>query len=177
MDKMTAIRTLDEFSRKGKNIFLSQDLETIFADESPRTLQKSLNRLVASGILKRITKGVYVNGRTSLGAYPLESLAINIRRGEYNYISLESALSQYGVISQIPVDRLTIMSTGRSGEFVTPWGVIDITHTHKKPADILNGTIEGRGPMRLAKKETALRDLKRVGRNTHLILPEELNDA
>ena len=173
MDRMTAIRTLDEFSKQGKNIFLSQDLETIFADESP-TLQKSLNRLVTSGILKRITKGVYVNGRASLGAYPLESLALNIRRGEYNYISLESALSQYGVISQIPVDRLTIMSTGRSGEFITPWGVIDITHTGRKPADILHGTIKGRGPMRLAKKETALRDLKRAGRNTHLILSEEL---
>lgn len=52
MDRMTAIRTLDEFSKQGKNIFLSQDLETIFADESSRTLQKSLNHLVTSGILK-----------------------------------------------------------------------------------------------------------------------------
>lgn len=171
---MTAIRILDEFSKQGKNIFISQDLETIFANESSRTLQKSLNRFVTSGILKRITKGVYVNGRASLGAYPLESLALNIRRGEYNYISLESALSQYGVISQIPVDRLTIMSTGRSGEFITPRGVIDITHTGRKPADILHGTIKGRGPMRLVKKETALRDLKHAGRNTLLILSGEL---
>ncbi len=99
----------------------------------------------------------------------------NIRRGEYNYISLESALSQYGLISQIPIDRLTIMSTGRTGEFKTPWGVIEITHTSRKPNEILKATLESRGPLRIAKKETALRDQKRVGRNIHLVQLEELD--
>ncbi|MEK9498469.1 hypothetical protein V2H77_18775 [Photorhabdus sp. P32] len=174
MDKVTAIKTLDEFSKMGKNIFLLRDLEVIFADETLRTLKKSVDRLIKAGLLVRITKGIYANARVSLGAYPLESIAINIRRGEYNYISLESALSQYGVISQIPIDRLTIMSTGRSGEFETPWGVIEITHTNRKLSEILKGTLESRGPMRIAKKETALRDLRRVGRNTHLIQQEEL---
>ncbi|CAI0715404.1 type IV toxin-antitoxin system AbiEi family antitoxin [Serratia entomophila] len=177
MDKMTAINTLDKFSKMGKNIFLTQDLATLFPTESPRTLQKSVDRLIAAGILKRAAKGIYVNGRASLGGYPLESIVINIRRGEYNYISLESALSQYGVISQIPMDRLTIMSTGRSGEFVTPWGVIEITHTSKKPVEILRGSLEGRTPLRIATKETAIKDLLRVGRNTHLIQQEELADA
>ncbi|OAT30079.1 type IV toxin-antitoxin system AbiEi family antitoxin [Proteus myxofaciens] len=176
MDKMTAIHKFDQFSKKNKNIFLTRDLEMIFPNESPKTLQKSVARLVSANILKRASKGVYAYTRTSLGPYPLESLAINIRRGEYNYISLESALSQYGIISQIPIDRLTIMSTGRSGEFVTPWGVIEITHTNKKPTEILSSTLEGRGPLRIATKETALKDLLRVGRNTHLIQCEELND-
>lgn len=175
MDQMTAIHTFDKFSKKGKNIFLARDLETIFPEESLKTLQKSIDRLVDAEILKRAAKGVYAYTRASLGPYPLESLAVNIRRGKYNYISLESALSQYGVISQIPIDRLTIMSTGRSGEFVTPWGVIEITHTSKKPSEILSNTIEGRGPLRIATKETALRDLRRVGRNTHLIQSEELS--
>ncbi|MGK0665974.1 type IV toxin-antitoxin system AbiEi family antitoxin [Serratia marcescens] len=177
MDKMTAINTLDKFSRLGKHIFLTQDLATLFPAESPKTLQKSVDRLVAASILKRVAKGVYANARASLGGYPLESIAINLRRGEYNYISLESALSQYGVISQIPIDRLTIMSTGRSGEFVTPWGVIEITHTSKKPIDILRGSLEGRGPLRIATKETAIKDLFRVGRNTHLIQQGELADV
>ncbi|HHR6131351.1 TPA: type IV toxin-antitoxin system AbiEi family antitoxin [Providencia alcalifaciens] len=174
MNQITAIQTFDNLSEKGKNIFLSRDLEMIFPNESPKTLQKSIDRLVASNILKRAAKGVYTYGRVSLGPYPLESLAVNIRRGEYNYISLESALSQYGIISQIPMDRLTIMSTGRSGEFVTPWGVIEVTHTSKTPSKIISSTLEGRGPLRIAKKETALRDLLRVGRNTHLIQKEEV---
>ncbi|AYA41985.1 hypothetical protein HZS38_16770 [Xenorhabdus nematophila] len=177
MDKITAIKTLDKFSKMGKNIFLLQDLEIIFADEAPRTLKKSIDRLIKAGLLVRITKGIYANALASLGPYPLESITINIRRGEYSYISLESALSQYGIISQIPIDRLTIMSTGRSGEFETPWGVIEITHTNKKPSEILKGTLESRGPMRIARKEIALRDLRRVGRNTHLIQREELEYA
>ncbi|CDG18377.1 hypothetical protein [Xenorhabdus doucetiae] len=37
MDKITAIKTLDEFSKMGKNIFLLQNLAVIFADEAPRT--------------------------------------------------------------------------------------------------------------------------------------------
>ncbi len=41
---------------------------------------------------------------------------------------LESALSEYGVISQIPIDRLTIMTTGRKGHYKTPYGTIEFTH-------------------------------------------------
>ncbi|EYU14709.1 protein of unknown function (DUF4095) [Photorhabdus aegyptia] len=175
MDMLTAINKLDEFSKMGRAVFLLQDLEVIFADETSRTLQKSIDRLIKAGLLLRITKGVYVYTRASMGSYPLETIAKNIRRGEYNYISLESALSQYGFISQIPIDRLTIMSTGRAGEFKTPWGVIEITHTSREPSEILKATLESRGPLRIAKKETALRDQKRVGRNMHLVQLEELN--
>jgi len=177
MDQLTAIHTFDKFSKQGKNIFLTRDLEMIFPEESSKTLQKSVDRLIGSKILQRASKDIYVYTRSSLGPYPLESIAVNLRRGEYNYISLESALSQYGVISQIPIDRLTVMSTGRSGEFVTPWGGIEITHTSRMPSEIIRSTVEGRGLLRFAKKETALRDLLRVGRNTHLIQSEEINNG
>ncbi|WP_319926875.1 hypothetical protein [Xenorhabdus littoralis] len=73
----------------GKNIFLLQDLAIIFADEAPRTLKKSIDRLIKADLLVRITKGIYANALASPGPYPLESIAINIRRGEYSYISLD----------------------------------------------------------------------------------------
>ncbi|KMJ45155.1 hypothetical protein AB204_10700 [Xenorhabdus khoisanae] len=177
MDRITAINKLDEFSKMGRAIFLLQDLKVIFAGKSSKTLQKSVARLVKTKLLLRITKGVYVYTRASMGGYPLETIAKNIRRGEYNYISLESALSQYGLIPQIPIDRLTIMSTGRTGEFKTPWGVIEITHTSREPSEILKATLESRSPLRIARKETALRDQKRVGRNMHLVQLEELNSV
>ncbi|WP_231854408.1 hypothetical protein [Xenorhabdus doucetiae] len=60
-------------------------------------MKKSTDRLIKVELLVRITKGVYANARVSLGAYPLESIAINIRRGEYSYLSLESALSHIGL--------------------------------------------------------------------------------
>lgn len=165
MDKLTAINTLDTFSRHGRYVFHINDLKYLFSDESDRTLKASLKRLVEANILTRAPKDSFI----------LEHITRTVRRGEYNYVSLESALSQYGVISQIPMDRLTVMTTGRAGEFKTPWGVIELTHTNRSISDILNSTVETTAPIKFAKKETALRDLRRVGRNTHLIDTQEVD--
>ena len=75
----------------------------LFPDESPKTLQKSVDRLIAHDVLRRASKRcVYLYSRF-IGPYPLERLAEKIfDEATHNYISLESALSQYGVISQNP---------------------------------------------------------------------------
>ncbi|WP_114194637.1 type IV toxin-antitoxin system AbiEi family antitoxin [Edaphovirga cremea] len=174
MDKLTAINKLDEFSRNGRYVFHLRDFGKLFPDESDRALKASIQRLVANGILTRAVYGVYVYNRAMQDGYILEHIVRTLRRGKYSYVSLESALSQYGVISQIPIDRLTVMTTGRSGEYKTPWGVIELTHTARSVSDILSGIIETKSPIRFAKKETAVRDLRRVGRNTHLIDNAEL---
>lgn len=93
-----------------------------------------------------------------------------------NYISLESALSLHGIISQIPIDHLTVMTTGRKKLLETPWGTIEFTHTARKIEDLIDGTVPTDGPLRLARPETALRDLRRVGRNTHLIQEGEVDE-
>lgn len=51
----------------------------------------------------------------SSDGYTIEHIAKALRPEKYNYVSLESILSEYGVISQIPMDRLTVMTTGREG--------------------------------------------------------------
>src|SRR5690606_10369240 len=100
------------------------------------------------------------------------------RYGEYNYISLESMLSEYGAISQIPVDRLTVMTTGRKGVYKTLYGVIEFTHTKRSVEDILQSTrVIADKPLRIATPETAWRDLKRVGRNKTLVNIMSLHDA
>jgi len=83
----------------------------------------------------------------------MEHIAKALRRGEYNYVSLESILSEYGLISQIPMDRLTVMTTDRSGIYKTPYGVIELTHTKRPVADLLDSMqkVEGR-PLRIATK-------------------------
>ncbi|TOH24473.1 hypothetical protein CGI85_24625, partial [Vibrio parahaemolyticus] len=58
---------------------------------------------------------------------------------------------------------------GRKGEFKTPYGVIEFTHTKRDDIDIINNTIHSERPLRIAKKWTAIRDLKRVGRNIHML--------
>ena len=107
----------------------------------------------------------------------LEEIAVSKRRGEFSYVSLESALCEFGVISQIMIDRITVMTTGRSAEITTPWGVIEFTHTARTGRDIYDSTLhmEGR-PLRIARLEAALRDLRRVGRNLHMVDMEKYKD-
>lgn len=69
------------------------------------------------------------------------------------------------------------MTTGRKGIYKTIYGVIEFTHTKRTVKDILENTIKIKErPLRIASKEAALRDLKRVGRNMNLINREELHD-
>jgi hypothetical protein len=63
------------------------------------------------------------------------------------------------------------MSTWRKGEYKTPYGVIEITHTKRSVFDILNSIYRSERPLRVATQDAAIRDLRRVGRNLHL-LPE-----
>jgi len=118
---------------------------------------------------------VYALAR-SMDSHTVERIAVALRRGEYNYISLESALSEYGAISQIPVDRLTVMTTGRKGLYRTPWGTIEFTHTKRATSNIIASICNVGRPLRLATPMAAWRDLKRVGRNTHLVDEEALID-
>ena len=91
--------------------------------------------------------------------------------------SLESILSEYGVISQIPVNRMTVMTTGASGLVETPYGVIEFTHTKRGAAEIVKHTLLSKGrPLRIATKRAAVRDLLRVGRNANMMDRSELDD-
>ena len=174
MKKLLAIQVLKEFDMQGRYVFSKHDIAKLFPDDNPKALDEGLNRLVKSGILRRASRGIYVNDDAhSFNSYVIEQIAKTLRRGEYNYVSLESILSEYGVISQIPLDRLTVMTTGRSGVYKTPYGVIEFTHTKRSVLNILEHVqrISGR-PLRIAKKSTAIRDLKRVGRNLNLLTQE-----
>jgi len=175
MDRTTAIKRLNLWDRQGRHVFTRADLAKIFHEDTPRALKAGLQRLVADEILLRPARGVYVYTLVQgAGSDTIEHIARALRRGAYNYVSLESALSEYGVISQIPVDWLTVMTTGRSGEYVTPFGTIEFTHSKRRPLDILPGIRDVGRPLKLATPAAAWRDLKRVGRNTHLVSEREL---
>ena len=178
MNRKQSLNILREWDKKGKYVFNKSELAKLFPNDLPKTLSEGLNRLVKDNLIERACRGVYINQHAnSVDLYTIEQIAKTLRYGEYNYISLESSLSEYGVISQMPIDRLTVMTTGRSGVHQTHYGVIEFTHTKRSVADILENTnhIKHR-PLRMATKQAAWRDLKRVGRNTHLIDHTELDD-
>lgn len=178
MNKIQAIKVLRDWRKRARYIFTTHTLSQLFSEDSPKTLSEALNRLVKADLIERVCRNVYVNhdGLDS-DRYLIEKIAKVLRPGCYNYVSLESMLSEYGVISQIPIDRLTVMTTGRKGLYKTSYGVIEFTHTKRSVVDILNHTdITNNRPLRIATKATAWRDLKRVGRNVNLVNEQELHD-
>ncbi len=176
MKQIEATRTLDSWDKKGRSVFRKRDLSLIFG-ENGKTLDQTLARLMESGILQRVAHGIYLYSFSKhVGPMTIEHIARNLRRGELTFESLESALSQYGVISQIPLDRITLMTTGRSGEYRTPYGTIEFTHTKADAGTIRANIIDREDhPLPIANKQYAYANLRAVGRNLALVDEEELH--
>lgn len=165
------LETLDTWDFKfNKWLFTTNDLKIIFSEESENSLNKSMVRQVKSGVLVKVCKGIYANKRAnSKPLFSLESIALYLKPNDFIYLSLESVLSEQGLISQIP-SCLTFMTTGRSQKFSTSFGNIEFIHT-KRELENAKGTIlfnQEKG-IHEASSQTALRDLKRVGRNMNLV--------
>ncbi len=60
--------------------------------------------------------------------------ASRLRAGAFNYPSLETVLSDAGVIPQIPMNWITLMTVGRTYTYdCGDFGNIEYVHTKKKP--------------------------------------------
>jgi len=165
-----AVQLLAAWDRRGRCVFLKRDLAKIL-DESGKTLDQTLRRLVAAGLLERVAHGVYVYALSAhLGVPALDEVALALRRGEYVFESYESALSQWGRISQVPIDTMTLATTGRKGVFRTRFGVIEFTHTAADAAEIAANTVARPGrAIPIATEAYALSGLRRTGRNLDLV--------
>jgi hypothetical protein len=173
-------RELDEKLAKadiaGVWAFTSPSFSMLMGGVDPAYLKLMMKRLSDQGVLIRAARGIYVNPHArSRPTDARRGLLRFLRPREINYVSLESKLSEAGVISQFTT-ALTCMTTGSSGRFVTPWGAVEFTHTNRKievGTDVVvqdDGTVE-------ATIRTAVRDLRRVGRNLDLIDEKILADA
>lgn len=158
-------------------MFSRNDLGVIF-EEFGDTLSSTVKRLVKYGILRKISNGLYANASSKKTDNLLYKMVPYLRPNEINYLSNESVLCNLSIISQQMMDRITVMTTGRSGVFNTPYGVIEFTHTKRNPLSILEKTsVIDNLPVRTADKHVAVRDLKRIGRNVNMIDWEEFNES
>lgn len=179
MNRLELLHRLSPLEQRGVVVFTKGDLEKVFPEEQEKALEKSLERMRRDELLVRAARGVYVFGPAvpRHRGWIIEHIAQALRPGDFNYVSLESILSEYGVISQIPMDRLTVMTTGARGLHHTPFGTIEFTHTRRSLPDLLERTLVVPGrPLRIAKKSAAIQDLRRVGRNLDLVDWEEVAD-
>jgi predicted transcriptional regulator of viral defense system len=164
---------LVEWDRRGKYVYRKRDLAKVF-HESGNNLDQTVKRLALKGVLIRAAQGVYIFAYSSrIGGTTIEDVAMALRRGDHIFESLESALSQWGAISQIPVGRITLMTTGGKGTFHTPYGVVEFTHTRAAPAEIRANTLERPGhPLPIATEAYALDNLRRTRRNLDMVVEE-----
>lgn len=179
MRRLDLIEALAALERRGIFVLAKRDIEKLFPTEDGKSLEKSLQRMAKDKLLVKAARGVYVNPSAAARnpGWVIEEVAKVLRPGQLCYVSLESMLSEHGVISQIPMSHLTVMTTGASGTHETPYGVIEFTHTKRSVPDVLARTVFVKGrPLRIAKKRAAVQDLLRVGRNTDMIDMEELAD-
>ncbi len=156
--------------------FTPATFSALLGEVELRYLNLMMKRLADQGVLIRAARGIYVNPHArSMPTDVRGGLIRFLRPREISYVSLESKLSEAGVISQVAT-VLTCMTTGSPGRFDTPWGAIEFTHTdrdiepeidvHRRDDGVLEANIE-----------RAARDLRRVGRNTDLIDEDVLADA
>ncbi len=152
-------------------LFSFNQARVLFADENESTMYTALCRHTKNGIIERVCKGVWMNpiSRFADNDTRLEELALLLRPDHYNYVSLETVLSQASVISQQMFGYLTVMTTGASKLIKATFGTLELIHTKRSLVELIHHSVPKGHRLRWANVEIAYRDLKRTGRNLNMI--------
>lgn len=169
--------TLRALSDKDHCVFAPADLAAAVPECGQ--LAVLLSRATKAGMLKRICKGIYLY---PVSDYPAGNLlfhaAARLRAGEFNYISLETVLSDAGVISQVPMNWISLMTSGRSHVVdCGDHGHIEFVHTAQKPDDVsAELTYDPDRHLWRASVKQAMRDMKATRRSLELVDEEVLRE-
>lgn len=165
-------RVIESLATEEHCIFTPSDVRSTLPHLSPGAFKVLMSRAEKSGLFKRICRGLYLYSKVNYQqGLLLFHAAARLRADGFNYISLETALSDAGVISQLPINRITLMSSGRSnvircGDF----GAIEFVHTSQKASKLQDRLqYDLRCHLWRASVELALRDMKVARRDLDLI--------
>jgi len=118
-----------------------------------------ITKLLNSGAIIRIKKGVYILGEAYRKGPVCKEVLANMIYGP-SYISLEYALSFYGMISE-RVETITSITNKRKKVFSTPSGIFKYHYLNPKkyPVGITQLQIDSFRYILIASKEKALSDM------------------
>lgn len=166
------MQSLGQLASPEHCLFTPDDLRALLPDLSESAFKTLLSRAVKEGHLVRLCRGLYLYEKVAVNnGMLLFHAAARLRADDLNYISLETALSDAGVISQLPINRITVMSSGRSSVIsCARWGTIEFVRTRQRPEE-LAGQIFYDAQCKLwrASVKQALRDMRATHRNLDLI--------
>lgn len=154
-------------------LFTPADLRAILPEHSEAAFKTLLTRASRERYLTRLCRGVYLYEKANQQAGEVLYHAVTkLRPLALNYLSLESVLSEAGVISQIPINRIMVMSSGRSGVVnCGRFGSIEFIKTRQTPNELIaNLAYDPKLRMWRANVAQALRDMRVTRR------PKDLTD-
>lgn len=103
MERLFQIKIIRKLNSSNLSLFTISDFKRLFAIRKDNTAYKIIERLSAKGILKRLTKKRYL-----FALRPVDDFQIANFLYSPSYISLESGLCFYGILSQFPYQITSI---------------------------------------------------------------------
>lgn len=173
------MQSLSQLASDEHCLFTLNDLKVILPESNTAAVKTLLSRAVKEGVLARFCRGLYLfNTARHNNGLLLFYAAAKLRSHEFNYLSLETVLSDAGVISQMPINRIFVMSSGRSNIISCgSWGAIEFVHTRQSAGQLL-GQVHYDAQCRMwrASVPQALRDMRMTRRSTDLVDWEVANE-
>ena len=170
MKQLTKI--IESLATEEHCLFMLSDLRASLPELTSGAFKVVMSRAEKTGLFKRVCRGLYLYPKAGFPpGLLLFHAAARLRADTFNYMSLETVLSDAGVISQVPMNWITLMSSGRSNVIrCGEWGTIEFVHTNQKP-ETLKDQLEydPRCHLWRASVAVALRDMKKARRNLDLV--------
>lgn len=163
---------LGELASSQVCLFTPHDLRSLLHKHTDAAFKTLLSRAVKNGRLQRLCRGLYLYAKAKPDHTKILFNAVSkLRPLALNYLSLESALSDAGLISQVPMNRLTVMSSGRSSVIdCGKWGSIEFVKTKQKPKALsANLVYDPSLGLWRASVSQALRDMRAAQRSLDLV--------
>lgn len=111
MESISTIEAWKKINTSGVKLLTPVEVGKLWGINNENTAYKMLQRWQKSGLLKRIAKGKYMPADRGLNEFEIANLLMLP-----SYVSFESALSFYGILSQFPY-MITSATTAKSRSF------------------------------------------------------------
>jgi predicted transcriptional regulator of viral defense system len=175
----TLKNSLESLTDEEHYLFRVSDFYQLFPGMRIDALRVLLGRAVKASVLQRFCQSLYLYPKVRRRkGFELYHAASRLREENFCYLSLESVLSEEGLISQIPLGWITVMTAGRSG--IIPcgaWGSIEYIHTKKRFAGMEPFlTYDNRYRLWRASVRLALKDMRFAKRPMDLVDQEAAHE-
>lgn len=148
METYSPVEIIKTFQRKGISLFTLADFARLFKITNQNTVYKKIQRLEKKEVIRKLTKGRYLFALKKPDEFAIANFLY-----QPSYVSLESALSFYGIITGFPY-QITSVTTKKTKTYVLGQKEYQYAQINK---DLFWGYEKKEGFL-IAQKEKALLD-------------------